>query len=956
MQKSAKKSKFADVEALKKRFLLINKERLRRTEDCMRATQRDFLEFLPLLFHINHARLPGYISKDTPSGICDYAPTKKGLGAANRYINRFEYKKRAMPRYDILSMFLMGSSGTVAYSKKSDFDIWLCHQNDISSDKLEELQAKATAIEKWADGLGLEVHFFLMDAKNFKAGKIVDLSSESSGTAQYYLLLEEFYRTSLLIAGRYPAWWLVPAEHEANYDSYLKDLFDRRIVHEGECIDFGGIPTVPAEEFFGAALWQLFKGIDSPYKSVLKLALMEVYAAEYPDTSLLCLEFKKAIYEGETDLDRLDPYLMLYRRIEKYLMDRDEEERLELVRRCFYFKVNQKMSLPETGVYDWRRDLLRNLLNSWGWEQEHLEVMDDRSGWKIRQVLKERGVLVKELTYTYQFLSDFGRQHAELAAINQYDLNALGRKLYAAFERKAGKVEIVNRGISLNVWEPNLTFYQIQQKDDGGGWALLAPEPGGGGSKMTALKRGRCITEVIAWAYFNGLLSSQTIVKMVLADSRIEALEVMDFVKDLEKQLPPSKLMETNVENLGRAARVSQALIVVNMGGNPLVEHRRSGKHLASNRTDAFSYGGMYESLISSFDILVMNSWKEVVVSHYYGIDNILSGVSAYFKQMPPSKGNPPPVPKVLCYSSNHIMTIQQMVTRLFEELIECFYGGSEKLHNRYIMNVRSDFYVLYMDDDILRFQRLPSYAELVRYLGKGRQHFGQVTIYQTALQNTILPLIYKFNRQNVVQLFYKEKGKTAEVYVLDENGSLYFNEVDYVDGELLLSQFGRFFDSILQRRFYQSVGQGDDVSGQDIEYYQVVRNRQGTYQVGKREASNEPARKGYLNVQVIASNDGEDNAAVTIYCDEQEFSSLEYGSDLFSKVAAYVVKKRSSGHTYPIFVTDVDLPPDLLSQYPEGNAPTADFLNYKKSIENKLNEALKLATSTGSVHTLKPV
>jgi adenylate cyclase, class 1 len=179
-----RKNQAVDTGAIKKRFLLLNKERLRRAEDCMRTNQRDFLDFLPLLFHINHPRLPGYVAKEIPSGICDYAPSERALTAANRYINRFEYKKRAMARYDILSMFLMGSSGTIAYSKKSDFDIWLCHQHGLTSDQLGELQSKATSIEQWADEQGLEVHFFLMDADDFKQGKIVDLSSESSGSAQ----------------------------------------------------------------------------------------------------------------------------------------------------------------------------------------------------------------------------------------------------------------------------------------------------------------------------------------------------------------------------------------------------------------------------------------------------------------------------------------------------------------------------------------------------------------------------------------------------------------------------------------------------------------------------------------------------------------------------------------------------------------------------------------------------
>lgn len=953
----SKKNQFADVEALKRRFLLLNRERLRRAEDCMRANQRDFLDFLPLLFHINHPRLPGYVAKEIPCGICDYLPSERALAAANRYINRFEYKKRAMARYEILSMFLMGSSGTVAYSKKSDFDIWLCHQHGLSGEQLSDLQAKATAIEGWAAEQGLEVHFFLMDAENFKAGKIVDLSSESSGTAQYYLLLEEFYRTSLLLAGRYPAWWLVPVESEGNYDAYLRDLYDRRIVGEGEVVDFGGIPTIPAEEFFGAAVWQLFKGIDSPYKSVLKLLLMEVYAAEYPAIDLLCLRFKKAIYDGEFDLDRLDPYLMLYRRLEEYLLKRNEPERLELVRRCFYFKVNQKLGQPDPLQYDWRRDLLRSMTNAWGWEKEYLAVLDDRSGWKIRQVLKERGALVRELTYTYQFLSDFGRNYTQLAAINQYDLNALGRKLYAAFERKTGKVEIVNRGISQDVRESVLTLYQIRQEGRDGGWALLAE--GGGESNdlasMVALKRGRHVMELLAWAYFNGLLTAATIIKVIRHDSFLAALEVEELVRELERILPAKRVLETSVEDLGRAVRILQAVVVVNLGRDPMVKSMR-GQHLASNRTDAFSYGGMHENLVRSFDIVLLNSWKEVVTHHHAGAESVLASICNYFKLMPPSKGMEPPQPKVLCYSSNHRVTIQQRIERLFADLAACFYGGRERLNSRYIMQVERAYYVLHFEEDSLRHQMVPNYGELLRHLSKGRQSFGPVVIDRYALQETLLPLIFKYNKPGVVQLFYKENGTTADVYVLDENGSLFHQETEFFDGDLLLGHFRRFFDSALQRQYYQLAGLGGDPGGEiDVEYYQVSRNPQGQYHVVAREPGSSFERRGYLNVQVIAALDEGGHPAFTIYCQEMEFTTVEHGSELFREVASYVVKHRQGGQRYPIFITDIDLPVEMFEEYSGNRAPTADFLSYKKSIESKLNEALRSLDGTGGLFSLRP-
>ncbi len=45
---------------------------------------------------------------------------------------------------------------------------------------------------------------FFINAEEFRQGKLGDLTSESCGSAQHSLLLDEFYRTSVLLAGKYP--------------------------------------------------------------------------------------------------------------------------------------------------------------------------------------------------------------------------------------------------------------------------------------------------------------------------------------------------------------------------------------------------------------------------------------------------------------------------------------------------------------------------------------------------------------------------------------------------------------------------------------------------------------------------------------------------------------------------------------------------------------------------------
>ena len=230
-----------EIDVTKKRFLALNNERLRRTRETLRSRQRDVMDLLPLLFHINNASFPGFVSTETPAGICEYTPTKTSVDAGKKIVRNFSFQRRALPRYDIHALFLMGSCGSIAYNAHSDFDIWLCHRPDLDQEQLKLLQQKASAIEEWAESCGLEVHFFLMDADKFREGANVELSAESSGSAQHHLLLEEFYRTGLLFAGRYPLWWLVPPQEEPNYKNYTRNLIHRRFIRESEVIDFGGM-------------------------------------------------------------------------------------------------------------------------------------------------------------------------------------------------------------------------------------------------------------------------------------------------------------------------------------------------------------------------------------------------------------------------------------------------------------------------------------------------------------------------------------------------------------------------------------------------------------------------------------------------------------------------------------------------------------------------------------------
>lgn len=924
------------VQTIVKRFQAINRERLRRTNDALRWRTRDFLDLLPLLFHVNHTVLPGYVSKDTPAGVSEWSTTKKSLDAGKRIAKSFDYQRRALRTFDIHSIFLIGSVGSIAHSEKSDFDVWICHRPNLTAVQLSSLNEKCLAIEQWADSLGLEVHFFLMNADQFRAGEVVEMSSESSGSAQHHLLLEEFYRTALLVAGRYPAWWLVPPEEEANYTEYVADLIRKRFVKDYETIDFGGLAEIPVEEFFGAALWQVYKGIDSPYKSVLKMLLMEAYASEYPNSDLLSMRYKRAIYDGVTDLDLLDPYSILQEKLEAYLKTRDEAERLDFIRRCFYFKVEIPLSKPGKAIQSWRWQRMNELVSEWDWDEGKIEILDNRQTWNVHRVLKERRILVDEITHSYMALSKFARKHARLSRIEQKDLNILGRKLYAAFERKAGKIETINRGISANIVESQITIVQGRGRDNDELWSLypgVADEVGNG----RALKRSHSVVELMSWCHFNGLLDERSIISLVLNNSVLSFKEVNSILTTLNSLYPQGKLPYAAIEKFARAPAVEVGCLFANVGIDPMARHSRRGANLISEQSDVMNYSGFSLNLAQSFDLLVVTSWQEIITYKYSGVEGLLDCMGQYLRWNSSDEIQQPPPLKAYSFSSSHSSAVARRIEEIYEDISEVYFrpGGA-----RYILQVEQSYYLVEAGEGHYSYSRHETYDDLMEALGQPKLRYSVIKVDRNALQKTPLPAILSVNVAGYIQMFYMPVGNEVDVFVLDENGSMFHQRAPYFDDEALVNHYSRFFDAILTRHNFLFE---DDNAGSMLESMQIYKIHRR--QVGKftydRQEKNTDGRYNYFSVQVIGDII-EQSTAFTIYCNDEEFSSLDYGKDLFKEVAKYVLSERGSGQRYPIYITDVDLSPSLLGADGNEKVQAIDYLKYKKRIEAKLNGELQ--------------
>lgn len=927
----------------------VNQDKLKRVRDNLTARQRDLVDVLPLLFHANHPKSPGYVSKKTPAGICDYTPERKALLAIKRIAMSFRPAPGSPGKCVIKGLYLMGSPGTVGYSKTSDLDIWLVHDPGLAESEVAELKAKTLKIEAYAAGIDLEMHFFVFDAVRFREGETLSLSDESSGSSQHYLLLDEFYRSGLLLAGLKPLWWCVPPQDEHRYEEYVDEAIRSRRIAEHDYVDFGGLANVPADEFFGAAVWHLYKSIDSPYKSVLKLLLMETYASEYPSGQLLSQRYKEALGRDKVSINELDPYILMYRKVEEYLTGQNDAARLDLMRRSFYIKADVCLSSSkETRVPDWQRRMLHELTVAWNWSEADTRHLDNRGQWKIPFASQERRGLIKALRQSYAALSKFAKEHEQDQKITQTDLNILGRKLYAAFEKKPSKIDIVTRGICPHAAERELSLYCSEQASGQPQWMLysgvVTPDQA---IEKKPLAQASSPAELLAWCHFNHMIDRDTTWRVHDPKQRLTLTDLRKAIDAMNDNYPNGTIKAPGAKALENTPRPLAALAMINLGVDPVEGKMQAGGILTSNRTDAFQFGGQRINLVRSVDLLMMTSWEEMFVFHFEGATALVDAVTEYLQWATPLGSFTPPEIKVCTLSKDYAHPISQRVESYANKLVENFCEESPDTDRQHIVQIEESYCRAFVKNGKPHYEFHENHAGLIKSLGNPKALFSDIEFDAGCSGVDVLKCIFAKNRADVIQLFVLERAGEADVYALDEFGALFTHRQECYRVEMILDQYVRFMQNLVKNHPQDIATAEQFLDDRLVELYRLQPQAHDAY-LALQVPTTLQMGNDYLSLRVFVDTDGAGNQQFTVFCEDEEFSSVEHGGRLFVSIAEHILARRGKNETYPIYITDLELSIRFKNQRGIDNQQTIHLLNYKKRIERQLTRALQHDLSAG--------
>jgi adenylate cyclase class 1 len=911
-----------DLFAVAQRFKYFNQARLRSAQEFLQPRQQDFLTLLPLLFHINHPLLPGFVSLDTPAGIPDYTPSNSAIDTAKQFSKGFAYKRKALRNYPIEGIFLMGSVGSMAFSKDSDIDIWLCYQPGMSGEELVELRRKADEVEKWAASLKLEVHVFLVDRQQFRRGENTPISAESSGETQHYLLLEEFYRTSIYIAGRIPVWWLVPPNQQHNYAEYVTHLLENRFISEADVIDFGGLQEMPVSEFVSATLWHLYKSLTSPHKALLKLFLMESYASEFPSPQWLCLTMKKAIYRGEFSVDSLDPYLLIYSKVEEYLQKIRAVERLDLARESFYIKI---MGSSSTALDAKAKLLHENFLSitaqRWQWSDDLLQGLNSQKYWDIDRAVREHVIIRDQLQQCLRMILKLTGNPLDHQLQENSDLKLLSRKLRAHLDLRPGKIEVLTTRSMVQTRPEIITLVEIP-KASGGGWAVYSGKVQSASVRPeSAIKHSENLLELLSWMVVNDLYRKEINLQLQTQNSFFTVNDLKQLLAELYGFLTQHLHVKESELNLyAQANRQLANLLLVNWG-EALPIDANPEQFVMSERSDPLSYGEKRHCFVHSVQRLSVSSWGEVTLQHYAGLEGVLNCITEVFKQngLSITTDNL----RVACLTRGRGRSIAMRIETIFSQLVQHFANKTSLSRHRYLLPAESGFCCFKLNNNVLSYYLLENNSALLQELTAVQPWFSPVIFDDYVLEQTFIPFLYRHNLADTVQIFYHQTSKHVAVYLIDEKASLFVTQHHDASPQYILQHYTTFLKTlIMQRKLPEGIA---------VRCYEIQRNSAGV--VSCQPVAVKPRSKA-LDLQVKLVHDP--HYGQIICCNEHRFQLAD--SNAYQAVREYIMSYRKQHEDYSFHITGIDVPVTILGVENSEQLQSVHFLNYKQKTEEKLN------------------
>ncbi|MFU8856953.1 MAG: class I adenylate cyclase [Deferrisomatales bacterium] len=916
----------AGARAAEAAFAAYDRFRRRRIEAQLGPRAEEALRLLPLLLHLNRPGLPGYVDDpQCPVGVSGYSPHREEIRLARRHFPGADPRPAGVLRPAVELVAVMGSAGTIGFSGESDLDVWVCHGPAVSGWGLELFRRKVAAVEAWMNRhCRLEVHLFLQATQSVCRNDFGEAGPEGCGSAMGALLKEEFYRTGVPLAGKAPFWRLVPpGVGPEEYRRHCDLLRQSSAFDAGGYVDLGCVERVPPGELFGAVVWQIVKGWKSPFKSALKLGLLERGARSGPEGRPLCERLKERVLAGE----RVDPYRLLFDEVLAHYRVHGEAAAEDLLARCFYLKTGVRLDpslrfTPTLLSLGSDEAVLREYVASWGWDERRLRCLNAFETWRLEWVAGLAREVDRYFLRTYQRIREALGTGEETPRITPRDLDVLGRKLRAVYGREQDKVEVLHL-VGGGVEEPCVSLHQERLPDGEVPWRLFrgrVASPTVGGAERELLRSSDDPLELLVWAVWNRLVGTRTRVFCRGLAGGVPAADLEALIRRLTELVERTRVSEPSHEALSADPVPDRLLIVPSLWGE----------------------GGGSEEVRAVFS----NSWGETFCRRWHGPDALQALAEEVL--VPFLLRSPDPTSLQVFAPLHKVGVLRGSPRRLQRELAAAagLLGGRrfpEGLRRRLVGMSATGAYVLDRSGPgELRCRTFPSREGLLRFLcGVGPHTRVETRVESSDPELAPLKAAFAASCAGLIDVFLWEEGGRETILVVDEVGHLSrvagpAEPFPYRLARLLLFLEGTVADVGGQ---HGSPLRGKSLR-QVLRIHSLLREGKWHARTATREHLSRVRALGLLPEGLViergtGKGEGEE-AGYRITWGDQSIRSGEVG-DPVAETRRRIREARLSGGGDEPFVTRVFLDAGFAREHCGAFVTTGHYLFYKQAVEQRL-------------------
>ena len=881
-------------------YLQWNKQQLENLTDSLSDEFISIINLLPLLLHVNSRFLPGYIGVDVPFGIYSYIPDQETLKTAKLINKKFQYQEEGK---------IKNSAIDAVYFQKTIIDggmkFWVFKSVNLTKDQSDKLSDKLDKIVSWVSSKGLILNFEFLSSNEFcESTKYSDNENKS-------IYLDYYYSEAILLAGKYPVWWLVPPNKNDEYSAFVEHIKQARFVEADEYLDLGSTNDFHKSDMLRYSVEKIKAVKKSAEICLVKLIVASRRCAAWPKVDGISIRLKDSLYQTNDNVSSTHIVSDILK--EAFAHDSTSKQQYNLNKIILGLKRVSGQLNP---------DVIDAFLGDDYHEQGFISEMDNIVSYL--NLFKFIGLMIKEKFSEIVNVCALSNTDAEYNST----LDVTVQNMLYFLSDNPDRVAIYNNKDSNDIVLDRIQLqHEIDKETDK--WSLVLSESEGNEKTIEGFNN---LLALLAWCWLNRLVNRLTQVSINCPLQQVRQTEARYMLDVIIRAVNPQLISEIPLEAFDHSIRPLQSLLFLNFMDDKafklsplLIRNKLKNDNAISSRSQLYC------------EQLAINSWGDAYTKQYVGYMGVLKCLCDWTHYSPLDSMSLPQNLEVFGHDTGDSTHVAQRVNQIYSEMVSFFYQG-RLVEGRFFLRFDSSFYVVRVEDGLLIPDKVGSKKELIETLEEPLNCFSPSMIEGKALVEEPLKEIYQLNKENILQVFFKVSNRRAYCWVLDEKGSLWRDVVEDYDRDSFVTHWLYLFRNIRNQLKKTSYENKELPS---LEIKQISANQLGGLEFYLIGSDSLTATKSFIDVQVTIEHQDEGDQ-LSLSCNGRSFSYKDFQRNALIECVHYISSKMRIGGLLPVYVTDINVPLRLFNINQRDDIQSSHILKFKRTFEKRIYKLLE--------------